>query len=847
MLRTAVKGMWAHKLRLTLTALSIVLGVAFVVGSFVFTDTIQDGFDKLFGDIYAGVDVQVEAQVLDFADQGEGEPSFDEGVLDQVAAVPGVEVAVPSVSGFAQLLDAEGNLLGVTGPPKFGFSWVDDPSVNRLTILEGDGRPPTGPGEVAVDTATANRHDITVGQEVDVAFEDGKGRFQVVGLASSVSQTDFGTSSLLLFEHRETQRLLGLDGQLTAIVIQAQEGISPEELLQRVEAVLPEGLTAATGEALEQSVVEELETGLGFFNTALLVFAAVAILVGAFIIQNTFRIIVAQRLRELALLRAIGATSRQVVRMVTTEAALVALVASALGVGAGIALAYGMREALGLVGFSFPRGDLVVETRTIVLGMVVGVVITVTSALLPAFQASSVPPVAALRVGAGHTKRASLRRRAIIGISVTCLGIAGLVIGLVWLGITWVGAGALLLFLGVAILAPLVARPAGSFLGWPLPRLFGVPGLLAKENTRRQPRRTAATASALMIGIALVSFVAVLSSSIRDSVKQSLLETFAADLNITSLNFNTGVSSEFVGEISQLDDLAAVSPIRIGFVRITTADGSVEVVTNLAAIDPATVEQVWSTGAEPGIEAVVEGMIVETNQMEEWGWAVGDTLTLEFPSGETTELEVTGTLASEAFGGILISEERYLQYYDLTAPTVVFVAVDEGVAVDEAQRQVQDLATDYPLVQVQSKSEFVVDFENQIDQLVAVFNGLLALAIVIAILGITNTLALSITERIREIGLLRAVGMVRRQVRRMVRWEAVVVAVFGAVLGVLLGCVLGWAVRLALADDGLEVFSLPATQLLIYVALAGVAGVVAAILPARSASRIKILDAIAYE
>lgn len=848
MLRTAIKGMWAHKLRLTLTALSIILGVAFVVGSYVFTDTIQDGFDKLFGDAFAGVDVQVEAEVLDFAQQGaESFPSFDEGLLDQIASVPGVETAVPSVSGFAQLLDPEGNLLGVSGPPKFGFSWVEDSTVNRFSILEADGRPPTGAGEVAVDTGTASRHGISVGQEVDVAFENGKGRFRVVGLASSVSQTDFGTSSLLFFEHRETQRLLGLEGQLTAIILRAEEGVSPEELLQSVEAVLPKGLTAATGEQLEQSVVEDLETGLGFFNTALLVFAAVAILVGAFIIQNTFRIIVAQRLRELALLRAIGATSRQVVRMVTTEAGLVGLVASALGVGAGILLAYGMREALDLFGFSFPRGDLVVENRTIVVGMVVGVVITIASALLPAFQASSVPPVAALRVGAGHTKRASLRRRAIIGISVTGLGIAGLMVGLVWLGITWVGAGALLLFLGVAILAPLVARPAGSFLGWPLPRLFGVPGLLAKENTRRQPRRTAATASALMIGIALVSFVAVLSSSIRESVKQSLLESFAADLTITSVNFNTGVSDDFVDDISRLDDLAAVSAVRIGFVRITSADVSVEVVTNIAAIDPVTVEEVWATGAEPGIEAVTEGMIVETNQMEERGWAVGDTLTLEFPSGEGAELEITGTLASEAFGGILISEERYLRYYDLTAPAVVFVAVEEGVAIEEAQAQVQDVAADYPLVQVQSKSDFVADFENQIDQLVTVFNGLLALAIVIAILGITNTLALSITERIREIGLLRAVGMVRRQVRRMVRWEAVVVSVFGAVLGVLLGGVLGWAVRLALADDGLEVFSLPATQLLIYVALAGVAGVIAAILPARSASRIKILDAIAYE
>jgi putative ABC transport system permease protein len=847
MLRTAVKAMWAHKLRLTLTALSIVLGVAFVVGSFVFTDTIQDGFDKLFGDAFAGVDVQVEAEVSDFAQQGEYIPSFDEGVLEQVASVPGVEVAVPSVRGFAQLLDSEGNLIGISGPPKFAFSWVEDPTVNRLAILDGDGRPPTGPGEVAVDAVTASSSDILVGQEVDVAFENGKGRFQVVGLATSVSQTDFGASSLLLFEHRETQRLLGLEGRLTAIVVQAQEGVTPETLTERISAILPEGVTVATGEELEQSVVDELETALGFFNTALLVFAGVAILVGAFIIQNTFRIIVAQRLRELALLRAIGATSRQIVRMVATEAALVGLVASALGVGAGVLLAYGMREALGLVGFTFPRGDLVVESRTIVLGMVVGVVITVTSALLPAFKASSVPPVAALRMGAGHTRRASLRNRAIIGAAVTALGVIGLVAGLLWLGIVYVGTGALLLFLGVAILAPLVARPAGSFLGWPLPRLFGLPGLLAKENTRRQPRRTAATASALMIGIALVSFVAVLSSSISDSIKQSLLQTFAADLTITSVNFNTGVSADFVTDLDQLDNLAAVSPVRVGVARITSADGSEEEVTNIAAIDPATVESVWATGAEPGIEAVVEGMIVETSQMEENGWAVDDILTLEFPSGDSTELQITGTLASEAFGGILISEDRFLQYFDLTAPALVLVAVKEGVELDSAQQQVQDLASDYPLVQVQSKSEFAADFENQIGQLVAVFNGLLALAIVIAILGITNTLALSITERVREIGLLRAVGMVRRQVRRMVRWEAVVVAVFGAVLGVVLGSFLGWAVRLALADDGLEVFSFPASQLAIYVALAAVAGVLAAILPARSASRIKILNAIAYE
>ena len=296
-----------------------------------------------------------------------------------------------------------------------------------------------------------------------------------------------------------------------------------------------------------------------------------------------------------------------------------------------------------------------------------------------------------------------------------------------------------------------------------------------------------------------------------------------------------------------MDDLAAVSPVRIGTVRIAGADGSQEEVTSIAAIDPVTVEQVWATGAEPGIEAVVEGMVVETNLLEDRGWAVGDVLTLEFPTGEAIELPVAGTLASEAFGGILISEERFLRYYPLTSPALVLVSVADGVDLDRAQQRVQGLASDYPLVQIQTKSEFAAQFENQIGQLVAVFNGLLALAIVIAILGITNTLALSITERIREIGLLRAVGMVRRQVRRMVRWEAVVVAVFGAVLGVLLGGVLGWAVRLALEDDGLEVFSLPALQLLIYVALAGIAGVIAAILPARSASRIKLLQALAYE
>ena len=372
MLRTAVKAMWSHKLRLALTALSIVLGVAFVVGSFVFTDTIQDGFDKLFGDAYAGVDVEVEAEVSNFAQLSESSQPFDEGVLEQIASVPGVSLAAPSVSGFGQLLDSEGKLLGFSGPPKFAFSWVDSPSVNRLAIKEGDGRPPTGPGEVVVDVDTAANYDIVVGQEVEVAFENGKGRFRVVGLATSLTQTSFGGASLLFFERTEAQQLLGMDGQITSIVVQAEEGLSPEALLERIEAVLPPGLTAATGEQQEQSVVEELETALGFFNTALLVFAAVAILVGAFIIQNTFRIIVAQRLRELALLRAIGATSRQIVRMVATEAALVGVVASALGVGAGILLAHGMREALGLVGFTFPRGDLVVETRTIILGMVVG-------------------------------------------------------------------------------------------------------------------------------------------------------------------------------------------------------------------------------------------------------------------------------------------------------------------------------------------------------------------------------------------------------------------------------------------------------------------------------------------
>lgn len=836
MVRTAIKGVAAHRLRLVLTTLAVVLGVAFVAGTYVFTDSIQARFESLFDDVYAGVDATVRPIPPEF---GTEQRSMPESVLDQVTATQGVAAAAPSVGGFAQVIGSDGEPVGVQGPPTFGFSWIPEPALNPFRIAEGDGRAPEGAGEVVLDVATVEAGSFSLGDQIQIQLPRGAETFELVGIASFGDENNLAGATMSIFELSQAQRALGLPGSYSQIDVLAVEGVDADDVIASLTSWLPEGLEVVTG---EQQTAEQLETftsEIGFLTTALLAFAGVAVLVGAFIIQNTFRIIVAQRTRELALLRAVGATGRQVMVMVVVEALVVSLVASALGVLAGVGLAELLKAGMDAVGFGPPEGPLTVAPRTVVVAVSVGVVVTLVSAFLPARAASRVAPIAAMREASGAPRARSLRRRAVTGTVLTLAGGTALAAGVFGgNGLVLVAAGALGVFLGVSVLAPLFARPVASVLGRPLP---GVIGQLARENTRRTPRRTAATASALMVGVALVAFISIFAASIKSSVAEALEGSFPADLALVSTSFYTGVPDAAVEAWEQADELAVISAVRGGPVRVEGEELA------LVAVDPDTIERVYSLGASIELASLDGGMLVHADVLAERAWQVGQSVEVHYASGGLTSTEIVGTFEDSSFGVVAVSADTFAANFNSDEAFVALARVAPGLTVEEGKRAAEAAVASFPSLDVNTRSDQIAQAEAQIDALLVLFTGLLALAVLIAVMGIANTLALSVVERTREIGLLRAVGATRRQVRRMIRGEAVITALFGAVLGIGLGSVLGWAVVSGLADQGLGSFTLPGGQLAVWLAVSAVAGVVAAIFPARKASRLDVLQAIAYE
>lgn len=837
MIRLVLRSITDHKVRLAMTALSIALGVAFVAGTFVFTDSIQARFDTLFDDVYAGVDATVRPTSDATSDV------LAEDLVMALNELDGVDAAVGSVGGFAQPIDSDGTPIGGQGPPNLGMSWIDVEALNALQIADGNGRAPTSAGEIVIDAGTAEANGFVVGDDINVAFiGQPVETFELVGIATFGSADSLAGATLSAFSLEEAQRLFAVEG-FHQIDVLATGDVGDEILIETIAAIIPTDTEVVSGDDQTQEQLAEVTEGLGFITTGLLAFAGVAVFVGAFIIQNTFRITVAQRTKELALLRAIGASAKQVTRIVALEALTISIIASALGVGLGVGLAEALKLILDAAGFGIPNGPLTITWQAVGISMTVGIIVTVASSLLPARKAAQISPIEAMRAGDVRTTPRSLRRRAIAGVTVSAAGASLMALGLseaVGNGIAWVGAGALGVFLGISVLAPLMARPIATVVGWPLPRLFGVPGQLATDNARRQPRRTAATASALMVGVALVGFVAVFATSIKASTASTLEGAFPADYSIQSTNVQSPVGTEFVVRASDLPEVATASGVQA--TQVTISDQAEQVV----GVDPTTISAVYDMGAAQPLAALDDGLFVREDTLEEDGYAVGDIVEVGFADGPT-QLEVTGTFTDTSFAAFMVSTETLSANGESVDSFIVFTRLVESADLDEARSAIESLAADYGNLQVQTLSEFIDGVEAQVDQLLGLFQGLLGLAIVIAVLGITNTLALSVVERTSEVGLLRAIGMSRRQVRRMIRWEAVIISIFGAILGVAVGIGMGWAVVTALAEDGLGEFVVPSANLAIYVLLAGLAGIVAAIGPARSASRLKILDAIAYE
>ncbi len=845
MLRLARRSVLAHKLRLGLTAVAIVLGVAFVSGTFVFTDSIKASFDDLFGDVNSRVDFYVRGT----SEFGAMAPGFDETVVEAVRSIDGLAVVAPSVDGIAQLVDKAGAPIGGAGPPTLGFSYVPQGADLSPMALVPGGTWPEQPGQVVIDTFAAEENDLAVGDVIDIISPAGVEPFNIVGVGTFGDADNLMGATLAVFDFDEAQRLFDMEGRVSSIALTAEPGVDKALLRASISDALPDLVEVVTGDEQTDDDLAEVDEGLGFINTILLVIAGVAVFVGAFIIQNTFRIIVAQRTRELAMLRAVGATGRQVTLMVAIEAFLVAVVASAVGIAAGVLLAMGIKGAFGAFGFGFPGGPLTVKVRTIVVGLVVGVVVTVIAALLPARKASKVPPIAALRDLAAATKH--LGRRLIAGLVVLGLGVVLLAVGLfanLENAISMVGFGALITFIGVSILAPLVARAFARIAGRPLPRFLGTVGRLAQENAMRRPRRTAATASALMIGVALVSVIAVFSASAKAGVAEVFEDDFMTDYQVALDGFvdprMTGLSPALTDDMRGLDELDVVARMRIGEYRLPGGDGAEKFLVGVDGQLDRVVNLEMASGSyadfRPG-SALLHG-----DESESLGIGVGDAIAIEVPSGATFTLDIAGVFEGDALGApLLITIADFEANIDFRLDRFVFALRAPGVSDADARAALDAVAAPYPNANVTNTEELIGDIEQQIDQLLNLLVVLLGFAIVIALLGIVNTLVLSVSERQREIGLLRAVGTTRRQVKRMIRWESVLIAIFGGVLGLVVGTTLGVATVTAVGQ-GLKV-AIPGGQLVIYLIFAALGGVLAAIIPARRGAKTDVLEALAYE
>jgi putative ABC transport system permease protein len=849
MLKTALRNLLAHRVRLFTTGLAVALGVAFIAGTLVLTDTITKTFDDLFTDALADTDAMVRAEASFDDPNGFGDlrGRVDASLVDEVADVEGVAVASGDVWGFAQVVDKEGEPVGNpgAGPPTFGVNWPESEELNTWTLVEG--RAPRGERDVVLDKGVADDAGYTVGDRATVLVQGAPLEVTVTGIARIGGADSPGGATFTMFTTEAAQRYVGEAGKFDSISIAGDEGASQQELVDRLETVLPEGVEAVTGATVTEENQDAMREGLSFFNTFMLVFALVALLVGGFIIFNTFFITVAQRTRENALLRAIGASRRQVLGAVLLEALGIGLVASALGLLAGIPLAAGLKALLAAFGFDIPAGGIVLATSSAVIAFSAGVIVTVVAAVSPSRKAAKVPPVAAMRDVAVSSTGYGSKQRIFVGTGILGLGAAALLYGLFGdpgNALAIVGLGVLLVFFGVSVLGRTVALPLSRVIGLPLPRLRGIAGHLARENAMRNPKRTAATASALMIGVGLVSFITIFAASTKASFSNTVDEAFTGDFIATSgQNGVGGVAPEFTARVNELPEIEVAGGVRAGLAEI---DGSPRQVLapSREVFDIFDVEPV--AGSPDDLDAT--SIAVFDRVADDKDLSIGDRVAVDFTGTGPQELTVAMIYGDNAAAGDwLLGTDAFTANFPDQKDVQVFVKKADGVSADDGLAAVEGVAADYPGVDVLDQTEYKEEQMGFVDQMLGLVYALLALAILIALLGIGNTLALSIVERTRELGVLRAVGMTRKQLRSTIRWESVIIAVQGALLGLVIGVFFGWALVTALEDEGLNTFTVPVLSLVIVVVLAALAGVVAAVMPARRAARLDVLRAIISE
>ncbi|MGY1753499.1 ABC transporter permease [Blastococcus sp. SYSU D01042] len=844
MWRTTWRNLLAHKLRLAMSGLAIVLGVAFVVGTLIFTDTLGKTFNDLFRSTSADVNV-TRAAAFDqgLAGTGAGGTAtfVPADLVDEITAVDGVAAVEGNVQAEGvYILDSDGEVLDTGGAPGLGINWGTEESLSPTTLV--DGQAPSGPGEVMIDTGAAEKTGFAVGDTITLLTPGPRIEAELVGTFRFGEEGGLAGATLTAFDTTTAQELLTAPGQFTGIAVGAEEGVDPGALSDRVAAAIGDDYDVRTAAEQAESLASDFSEALQFFNIFLLVFAGIALFVGTFIILNTFSMLVAQRTQELALLRALGASKGQVTRSVLGEALAVGLIGSTVGLAAGYGIAAGLRALFGSFGLTLD-GSLVLAADTVLWAYVVGVLVTLVAAYLPARRAAAMPPVAAMREDVVTVQR-GLRRRTVLGVVLAALGVAGLVAGTLaedgGTAASSVGLGALALILGATALSPVLARPFLRGIGAVLPRLWGTTGRLAQENAVRNPRRTAATASALMIGLALVSAFSVIGASTNASIEKLISGSVRAEFVVSS-SVGQPFSPDVATQLADVDGVDSVAQLRWGQAQL---DGQT---TFLTAIDPEglsrSIELTWVAGSADALE---DGLVVDEATAGARGWSVGDTVEMLSVDGREQQLVLGGVFESnQVVGSTVVSLGTLADAGGVGQDRFLFVDLADGATPADVRPELDDVLAAYPIAELKDQSEFSDEQKAQVDQLLLLINAMLVLSVVIAALGIVNTLAMSVIERTREIGLLRAVGLSRTQLRRMVRLEAVVISVYGAVLGLVLGTLFGVALSRALADQGITEVVVPYLRMVVFLLVAALIGVLAAVGPARRAAKLKVLDAIA--
>jgi putative ABC transport system permease protein len=851
MLRVALKGLATRRLRAALTALAIVLGVALVAGTYVLTDSITGAFNSIFQTVYRHTDATITGKSAISSNasisSGGSVPSFPQAVLARVGRLPGVHDAIGGVSGSPQLIH-NGKAISFGGAPNLGFS-VDPskPQFSSLSLVSGHW---PGPSQVVVDTNTASKKGLRPGQVIGVQANGPARQMQISGLVRFGTANSIGGATLAGFQLATAQRLFNKVGKLDDIRVSARAGVSPKQLVAQIQPILPPATQVRTG-AQQAAKDSSATTGfLSFLKTFLLVFAGVALFVGSFVIANSLSITIAQRTREFATLRTLGATRRQVLRAILAESLVIGIIASVIGLGVGLLLAQGLFALFNAAGLTLPNSGTVVKSRTIIVSILVGVVVTVLASLRPALRAMRVEPIAAVREGAVLPEGSSARSRTVRSAATTLLGFAAVLLGLFVASgtgavLALMGAGAVLVFIGVSLLSARIVPVLAGWIGWPATKVAGAAGRLARENARRNPQRTASTASALMIGLALVTLVAMLSAGVIANFRGAVNDLFTGDYAITAQNNFSPIPLAAGAAATRAPGVLAVGDVRTGQAR---AFGTNE---QLTAVDPgmsAVIRLTWKHGSQAVIRTLGRtGAFVSDSYASTHHLRLGSPVTITTPSGAHVTLTIRGVFTPPSggspFGPITLSAGTWDRLYPTAENLYSFVKMAGGETAANARTLRRALAA-YPVAKVQTRQTFI---NNQISGLSSVLNilyVLLALSIIVSLFGIVNTLVLSVFERTREIGMLRAIGASRRQIRRMVRHESVITALIGSVIGITLGVAFG---ALLAARVHSIAFTIPVGSLVVFVIAAWIVGLLAAIFPARRASRLQPLEALAYE